>query len=51
MLFRIRAFKNMSEDGPVLGCPEKSYSLWVLDELGQQELKLKYEIFDDYVFC
>lgn len=23
MLFRIRAFKNMPEDGPVLDCPEK----------------------------
>lgn len=30
---------------------KKLYSLWVLDGLGQQELKLKDEIFDDYVFC
>ncbi|CAI7602552.1 unnamed protein product [Penicillium pancosmium] len=51
MLFRIRAFKNMSEDGPVLDCPEKLYRLRVLDGLGQQELKLKDEILDDYVFC
>lgn len=41
----------MSEDGPVLDCPEKLYSLWVLDRLGQQELKLKDGILDDYVFC
>lgn len=51
MLFRIRAFKNMSRDGPILDGPEKLYSLRVLDGLGQQELKLKDEILDDHVFC
>lgn len=51
MLFRVRAFKEIARDGPVLDCPEKLYSLRVLDGLGQQELKLKDEILDDYVFC
>ncbi|KAJ5961005.1 uncharacterized protein N7479_008155 [Penicillium vulpinum] len=51
MLFRIRAFKNISEDGPILDCPEKLYRLRVLDRLGQQELKLKDEILDDYVIA
>ncbi|KAL4758475.1 uncharacterized protein BDW70DRAFT_141802 [Aspergillus foveolatus] len=51
MLFRIQGFKNFSEDGLVLDCPENLYKLGVLDGLGQQELKLKDEILDQFVFC
>lgn len=51
MLFRIGAFKSLSKDGPVMDCPEKLYSLRVLDGLGQQELMLKDEILDRPVFC
>lgn len=51
MLFRIGAFKNISTVGPVLNCPENLYSLGVLNGLGQQELKLKEEILDQFVFC
>ena len=51
MLFRIGAFKSLSKDGPVMDCPEKLYSLRVLDGLGEQELKLKDELLDQYVFC
>ncbi|KAB8069060.1 hypothetical protein BDV29DRAFT_183512 [Aspergillus leporis] len=51
MLFRIRAFKNFSTEGLVLDCPENLYNLGVLEGLGQQELKLKNEILDQFVFC
>ena len=51
MLFYIKGFKKISTTGPVLGSPEKLYSLGVLDGKGQQELKLKDEILDKYVFC
>ncbi|EAW17037.1 DUF3435 domain-containing protein [Aspergillus fischeri NRRL 181] len=51
MLFRIKAFKNFSTDGLVVDCPENLYNLGVLDGLGQQELKLKDEILDQFVFC
>ncbi|OAT08575.1 hypothetical protein BDBG_17071 [Blastomyces gilchristii SLH14081] len=49
MLFRIGAFKSLSKDGPVADCPEKLYNLWVLDGLGEQELKLKDELLDQHV--
>ncbi|OXV06681.1 hypothetical protein Egran_05551, partial [Elaphomyces granulatus] len=45
MLFRIGAFKNVSMD------PENLYKLGILDGLYQQELKLKDEILDKFVFC
>lgn len=51
MLFHIQGFKKFSTAGPVLDCPEKLYSLGVLDGKGQQELKLKDEILDKFVFC
>ncbi|KAL3429111.1 hypothetical protein BDV09DRAFT_200914 [Aspergillus tetrazonus] len=51
MLFHIKGFKSISTTGPVLDSPEKLYSLGVLDGLGQQELKLKDELLDKYVFC
>jgi hypothetical protein len=51
MLFHIKGFKTISTTGPVLDCPKKLYSLGVLDGKGQQELKLKDEILDKYVFC
>ena len=43
MLFYNKGFKKISTTGPVLDCPEKLYSLGVLDGKGQQELKLKNE--------
>ncbi|KAL4923019.1 DUF3435 domain-containing protein [Aspergillus undulatus] len=51
MLFHIQGFKRISSTGPVLDCPEKLYSLGVLDGKGQQELKLKDEILDKFLFC
>ncbi|KAJ6000886.1 hypothetical protein N7481_001295 [Penicillium waksmanii] len=51
MLLKIKAFKTLSTNGPTLDSAEKLYSLGVLDGLGQQELKLKDEILDSYVFC
>lgn len=51
MLFHIQAFKTFSTAGPVLDCPEKLYSLRVLNGKGQQELKLKDDILDKFVFC
>ena len=46
MLFKKRAFKS-----PSIDCPEKLYSLDVLDGLNEQELPLKDEIGDHFVFC
>ncbi|KAB8212991.1 hypothetical protein BDV33DRAFT_210635, partial [Aspergillus novoparasiticus] len=51
MLFRIKAFKSFSTNGPVLDCPENLYAVGVLGGLGQQELKLKDEILNQFVFC
>ncbi|RAK88663.1 hypothetical protein BO79DRAFT_287674 [Aspergillus costaricaensis CBS 115574] len=51
MLFHIKGFKSISTTGPVLDSPEKLYSLTVLEGLRQQELKLKDELLDKYVFC
>jgi hypothetical protein len=50
MLFKMGAFKCLSKDGSAMDCPEKLYSLRVLDGVGQQELKLKDEILDQ-PFC
>ena len=41
----------MSSTGPVLDCPENLYRLRVIEGLGQQELKLKDELLDKFVFC
>jgi hypothetical protein len=49
MLFHIKGFKTLSATG--LDCPEKLYSIGVLDGKGQQELKLKDEILDKFIFC
>ncbi|KAL4864645.1 hypothetical protein BDV12DRAFT_175830 [Aspergillus spectabilis] len=51
MLFHIQGFKRISETRPVLDCPEKLYSLGILHGKGQQELKLKDEILDNFMFC
>jgi hypothetical protein len=51
MLFHLKGFKTRSLDGPVLDCPENLYRLRVLDGLGQQQLVLKEEIKDKFVFC
>ncbi|KAJ1715650.1 hypothetical protein NYO67_2123 [Aspergillus flavus] len=51
MLLHIKGSKSVTITGPVLDIPEKLYSLRVLDGLGQQELKLKDELLDKYVFC
>ena len=51
MLFHIQGFKMFSTAGPVLDCPEKLYSLRVLNDKRQQELKLKDKILDKFVFC
>ena len=51
MLFRIRAFKNFSTEGMVVDRPENLYNLGILKGLGQQELKLKDEVLDRFVFC
>ena len=46
MLFKIQAFKS-----PSIISPEKLYSLNVLDGTNEQELTLKDELSDDFVFC
>ncbi|KAJ5640364.1 uncharacterized protein N7484_008226 [Penicillium longicatenatum] len=51
MLFHIKGFKTMSSTGPVLDCPENLYRLRVLEGLGQQQLRLKDEILNGFVFC
>ncbi|KAL4861381.1 hypothetical protein BDV12DRAFT_208056 [Aspergillus spectabilis] len=51
MLFHIQGFKRISSTGLVLDCPEKLYSLKVLNGKGQQELKLKDKLLDKFVFC
>ncbi|KAJ5346269.1 hypothetical protein N7452_004273 [Penicillium brevicompactum] len=51
MLFHIKGFKTRSSTGPVLDCPENLYRLRVLEGLGQQQLILKGEILDKFVFC
>jgi hypothetical protein len=51
MLFHIKGFKTRSSTGSVLDCPENLYRLRVLEGLGQQQLKLKDEILDKFVFC
>ena len=45
MLFKARAFKS-----PSIDCPERLYSLGVLDSLNEQALPLKEELDDDFVF-
>jgi hypothetical protein len=51
MLFYLKGFKTRSLNGPVLDYPENLYRLRVLDSLGQQQLVLKEEIKDKFVFC
>jgi Protein of unknown function (DUF3435) len=50
-VFSFGAFKNISVDGPVVDCLENLSSLGVVNGLGAQQLKLKEEILDRYVFC
>lgn len=51
MLFHIDGFKKISTTGSVLNSVEKLYSLTVLEGKGQQELQLKDELLDKFVFC
>jgi hypothetical protein len=46
MLFKARAFQDLNID-----LPDKLYSLKVLKGLGEQELLLREEINDEFVFC
>jgi Protein of unknown function (DUF3435) len=46
MLFKVQAFKS-----PGIVSPEKLYSMSVLKGLNQQELPLKDELSDDFIFC
>ena len=46
MVFKVQAFKS-----PSIYSPEKLYSLNVLQGLNEQELPLRDEILDDFVFC
>ena len=46
MLFKIQAFKS-----PSISSPEKLYSLNVLDGLNEQQLPLRAELSDDFIFC
>jgi hypothetical protein len=46
MLFEARAFLDPSIDSP-----DKLYSLNVLKGLGEQELPLREELDDEFVFC
>ncbi|EEA22448.1 hypothetical protein PMAA_090770 [Talaromyces marneffei ATCC 18224] len=51
MLFHIEGFKRITETGPVLDNAKKLYSVGIVDGLNQQDLKLKDEILNKYVFC
>ena len=51
MLFHIDGFKRITKTGPVLDNAKALYSVGIVDGLNQQELKLKDEILDKYVFC
>jgi nitrous oxide reductase accessory protein NosL len=46
MLFKIQAFKS-----PSIVSSEKLYSLNVLNGMNEQQLPLKDELSDDFVFC
>jgi hypothetical protein len=46
MLFKARAFED-----PNIDSPDKLYSLKVLKGLGEQELPLREEINNEFVFC
>lgn len=46
MLFKVQAFKS-----PSIVSPEKLYSLNVLDGMNEQQLPLRDELRDDFVFC
>jgi len=46
MLFKIQAFKS-----PSITSPEKLYSLNVLDGLNEQQLPLRDDLNNDFVFC
>ena len=51
MLFHIKSFKRITKTGPVLDNAKALYSVSIVDGLNQQNLKLKDEILDKYVFC
>lgn len=51
MLFHIDGFKKITKTGPVLDNAKTLYSVGIVDGLNQQDLKLKDEILDKYVFC
>ena len=46
MLFKVRAFKS-----PTIDCPERLYSLKVLEGLDEQALPLRDEMNDEFIFC
>jgi Protein of unknown function (DUF3435) len=46
MLFKVQAFKS-----PSIVSPEKLYSLNVLDRMNEQQLPLRDELSDDFIFC
>ncbi|KAE8326169.1 hypothetical protein BDV39DRAFT_193889 [Aspergillus sergii] len=49
MLFYIKVFKSFSTNGPMLDSLKNLYTVGVLGDLGQQELKLKDEILDQFI--
>jgi hypothetical protein len=46
MLFKVQAFKS-----PSIVSPEKLYSLNILNGMNEQQLPLKDELSDDFIFC
>jgi len=46
MLFKAQAFES-----PSIDCPEKLYSLNILNRLNKQPLPLKEAMNDDFIFC
>jgi hypothetical protein len=46
MLFKVQAFKS-----PSIVSPKKLYSLNVLNGMNEQQLPLKDELSDDFIFC
>ncbi|CAG8414202.1 unnamed protein product [Penicillium salamii] len=51
ILFHIKGFKTRSSTRPILDCPENLYCLRILEGLKQQQLILKGEILNKFVFC
>lgn len=51
MLFQIGPFEEMGRNGPTLNSLKNLYKLNVFNAAGQRGLKIRHELFDQFVFC